>query len=236
MEEKLLSYINAINEMPKVGNELINILLQQKVNESKDILILVFAKKATRLIEALCLLIEEDYIQEAQILARTLLETKFAFDYVVQNKKNYDEVFQNFIDSLMLDKLKQIKVTNYEICPDKDVKESYLKTEEDIKSRYSTENLKQLRRFGFTGRSIRDLADSTGNMRLYNLAYRFYSRNIHVADANESLTQFLETKQDSEEYNESQFKMICEVICVAGQSVLQEINKWCGSPIDFKPL
>lgn len=231
MEDKVLFYVSSISEMVKVGNNLIDVLLQRKANEDKDVLILVFTRKVTRLIEALCLLVREDYTEESQILARALLETKFAFDYIVQNKKEYDKIFQRFMDSLMLDKLKQIKATNYVICTDKETKESYSKIESEISSRYSHEEIVNLRRYGFTEMSIKNLADATGNSKLYDLGYRFYSRNTHLTDGNEHLIQFIMSDRSISEYEKSRFKMILEVIFVCAQSVLKGVNNWLGEPI-----
>jgi hypothetical protein len=229
---KIKSYsVSAISEMVKVGNNLIDVLLQRKANKDKDVLILVFTRKVTRLIEALCLLVRKDYTEESQILARALLEAKFAFDYVMQNKKEYDKIFQKFIDSLMLDKLKQIKATNYEICPGKETREFYSKIEAEIDSRYAHEEIVNLRRYGFTEMSIKNLADATGNSKLYDLGYRFYSRNTHLTDGNEHLMQFIRSDQSISNYENSRFKMILEVTFVCAQSVLKGVNNWLGEPI-----
>lgn len=233
MEEKLLFYADAINSFVDVGNELNAILLKQKPIDRKNILILVFARKTVRLIEALRNLLGQEFVEEAQILARALLEAKFAFDYVLKMKEKYNELLERYIDSLMLDKLKQLRATNWAICPDINVKNSYLKIEGDIQSRYPEKMLQKLKRHGFIGLSVKEIAEVTDNMDLYDMAYRLYSRNIHFTDGNEQLMQLLSSEEVNIDYEKSRFKMILEVIFVCGGPILRGVNEWLGNPIDF---
>ncbi len=231
MEEKILLYVSAMEEFKRVGNKLIGLLLKKKANKNKNILILVFTRKVTRLIEALCLLIAEDYDEEAQILARGLLETKFSFDYIIQNKKDYEQIYQRYIYSLFLDKLKQIYSTNEKIYPDIKTRKFYQNIEKNINSHYSKDEIKKLKSHGFTEMTVKDLADATGNTELYNLAYRLYSRNTHLTDGNEHLMQLIRSDQDFNNYKESRFKMLMEVIFLCAQPILKGVNAWIGNPI-----
>ena len=233
MEEKLLFYADAINSFVDVGHELITILRQKKTIDKENLLMFVFARKTVRIIEALQKLLGEDLTEEAQILARALLETKFAFDYVLKMKERYNELLGRYLDSLMLDKLKQLKATNWAICPDETVKNSYLQIERDIQSRYNQNILKKLKRYGLIGLSVEETAKVTDNMGLYNMAYRLYSRNTHFTDGNEQLMQLLWSEKHNIDYEKSRFAMVIEVTFVCGRSILQGVNQWLGDPIGF---
>lgn len=232
-EEKLLLYADAINSFVDVGHKLHAILLKQKPIDRKNIFVLVFARKTVRLLESMRILLGEEFTEEAQILARALLEVKFALDYVLKMKEKYNELLGRYIDSLMLDKLKQLRATNWAICPDRKVKNSYLKIERDIQSRYPEKMLQKLKRHGFIGLSVKDIAEVTDNIALYDMAYRLYSRNIHFTDGNEQLMQLLNSEEANIEYEKSRFKMILEVIFICGESILRGINEWIGEPIDL---
>lgn len=233
MEEKLLFYADAINSFVDVGHELIAILRKKEPIDRENLLTFVFARKTVRIIEALQKLLGEDFTEEAQILARALLETKFAFDYVFKMKEKYNELLERYIDSLMLDKLKQLKATNWAICPDENVKNSYLQIERDIQNRYDQNMFKKLKRYGLIGLSVEETAKVTDNMDLYNMAYRLYSRNTHFTDGNEQFMQLLRSEKDNIDYEKSRFAMILEVTFVCGRSIFQGVNQWLGDPIGF---
>lgn len=234
MEEKALFYLKVLQNMPTVGHKLLKILGGREPVEGKNIIVFVLLRKTVGLIEAMGCLIENGFTEEAQILARVLFETKVSIDYfMVEAKVRYEEVTQRFIDCLMLDKIKQLEAVDYRICPNEETKKLYFRIKGEIERRYDEAILEKLKRYGFTCLSMEQRAQATNNKELYNLVYRFYSRNIHVTDANEQLMRFLQPTENNVEYDESRFKMILEASYICGVSVLEGTNEWLGKPVDL---
>jgi len=150
-----------------------------------------FLKKGTRTFRAVNLLIEHELWEQAQILARVLFELRINFDYfLIMAKENTAAACRRVMDSMMLEKIKQLEASNYaglEMIPGRVTREDFKKVLKDIQSRYSSGEIARLRKYGFTGLSIENRAKRVGHEDAYQIVYRNFSRNVHSTDYVEHL-------------------------------------------------
>lgn len=145
-----------------------------------------FLSKASQTLSAINVLYESHLEEPAQALIRILFELRVNFDYFLQMaQKNPAQAVERVFDSMMLEKAKQARASGFVDFPN-EMKESLEKREREISSKYSRNNLQQIRRHGFTGLSIEQRAKQTGHEGAYNIVYRNFSRNVHATDYMES--------------------------------------------------
>ncbi|OHB67189.1 MAG: hypothetical protein A2Y77_07455 [Planctomycetes bacterium RBG_13_62_9] len=230
-DERIEFYKQAIEKMPGLGESLLERLCAQKDAIPRNVIVTIFVRKGTRLVKAVGCLLENSLVEESQVLCRVLFETMVTFEYFLKlAKDDYDEVFRRYVHSFMLDKIKQLEAVDYRTCPS-EKKDFWLKTKDEIERAYDLKVLKKIKRYGFACMSFEQVANDTGNGELYDLVYRFYSRNIHAADANENLTAFLRPEAWAE-YADSMKKMVLEVTFRAGDAILANANEWAGRPCE----
>lgn len=231
MDKKAIFYTTALANVPIVGNELITIIKKQDPIDYKNLIVLAFVRKIVRLIEAIKILIENDFAEEAQVLSRSLFESKITFDYfLILAEKNYDGVFDKIIDCMMLEKIKQLESLDYRICP-KGKKSFWLDRKKDIHNRYPNHVLKRMKSYGFTGISIEERSKATDNAELYDLFFRLSSRSVHSSDLAESIMPYLSSEESNTDYDASRFNMILEVMFICASSILEKANEWIGGPL-----
>lgn len=150
-----------------------------------------FLKKGTRTFRAVNLLIEHGLWEQAQILTRVLFELRINFDcFLIMAKEGTAGACLRLIDSMMLEKIKQLEASNYaglEMIPGGATREDFKKVLEEIQSRYSSSEIATLRKYGFTGLSIENRAKLAGHEDAYQIVYRNFSRNVHSTDYVEHL-------------------------------------------------
>lgn len=83
----------------------------------------------------------------------------------------------------MLEKIKQARASD---CP---IPGGLLEIEKEISTRYSPEELKKLKQYGFTGMNVEHRARCSGLSDEYNIIYRNFSRYVHSTDFAELLLQ-----------------------------------------------
>lgn len=150
-----------------------------------------FMKKSTRTFRATNLLFEHELWEQAQILARVLFELRINFDcFLIMAKEDTASTCGKLIDSMMLEKIKQLEASNYEgleMISGGPTKEDFKKVLKKIQSRYSSSEIAMLRKHGFTGLSIENRAKRAGHEDAYQVVYRNFSRNVHSTDYVEHL-------------------------------------------------
>jgi len=165
-------------------------------------------------------------------MARALMETKIDFDYFLKiANEDFEKAWMRVFDSMVLNKLKALKAaegTWYKIKYDKD---EWGKFEDDIKRRYTSHEFTQLKRYGFSGVSIEKRAKDTDNEQYYNLVYRMYSRNVHLADAHERLGYII--NENFDEYEQSRILALLQAAFNCSVNVIYKSNDWLGKPISL---
>jgi hypothetical protein len=94
------------------------------------------------------------------------------------------------LDAVMLDKIRQQRASGFaghELVAGAPGPDECDATEREIASRYSSEQLKNLRRNGFSGLTVEARAQQTDRQEHYNIVYRNFSRNVHGGDFTELL-------------------------------------------------
>src|SRR5207245_4076128 len=127
--------------------------------------------------------------EQAQALVRMLFEARVNFDcFLTLLDKDARSACQRILDSINLEKVKQLRATGFkglELIPGAPTRKQLEELERKVASCYSPAELRDLRRYGFTGRPIEQRAASLGLQDLYNVVYRNFSRNIHSTDYTE---------------------------------------------------
>src|SRR4030095_5454147 len=161
--------------------------MQQRVKiEGPHRITVGFFSKATRTLKAIGLLYEHNLNEEAQSLVRILFETYINFFmFLLMMREDPEATFLRVGDSMMLEKVRQQRESKFvglDLLPRKLTPEQFLQAEKEIKSRYSEEDFKKLKQYGFTGMNLKECAIKTENEEMYHIVYRNFSRNIHATD------------------------------------------------------
>jgi len=150
-----------------------------------------FFKKGTRTLRATNILIEDGLWEQAQILARVLFELRVNVDcFVIMAAEDDVAVCHRVIDSMMLEKIKQLEASNYaglDMLSGRPTRQDFQKTLKEIQSCYLSGEIAKLRKYGFTGLSIENRAKRAGHEDAYQIVYRNFSRNVHSTDYVEHL-------------------------------------------------
>jgi len=116
----------------------------------------------------------------------SVFELRLNFDcFLNMASKDHKSTCLRIIDAMLLEKIKQQKASNFAglgMIPDSPTIADFEKSEKEIASRYSEDDLKKIRKYGFTGLPIEQRAILTGHDEAYNIVYRNFSRNIHSTD------------------------------------------------------
>jgi len=236
--KEIYTYIEAINEALDIGNRLLKILEKEQPIKKENIIVFYFLRKTLRLLEATICLIKNEFDEEAQITARVLLETKISFDYfLLHAKTEYDLLLQKFIDYVMLDKIRQLeendKESKHKIIKSEERRKKWMQIKDEISKRYSSAELKSLQNNGFLGMPLKNMAEKTNNMDLYNMAYRLCSRNIHLSDLTDQF-QYFRSIKNNEVFAESRFNMLIAIMYECGLGIVYYVNEWLGDPTGLK--
>jgi len=146
-----------------------------------------FYRKAVNTFKAIQVLKERRLTEEAWILLRVLLETHVNFFYFLKNDARI--MCQRYADAAILDKLKHLRAVNFYEGTSMAALHSQKKweaIEAAIRARYNAEELKALRRNGFSGLAFEDRAKFVGLKTMYEACYRIASRSVHMFDPTET--------------------------------------------------
>jgi len=200
--------------------------------------------KMCRTVKGILLLYDHHLNEQAQSLVRILVELGINFSYFfIMLHKNPKQACRQIIDSSMIEKVKQQRASNFkglELIADAPSREDFERTESEIISRYSPEEIKRLRKFGFTMLPLEQTAKLTGDSDVYNVVYRNFSRNVHSTDFMEHhLLQgdFME-KEKVKDYFDTRDSVSLDITFVFSYRVIDIINKLhrCGIDADLENL
>lgn len=161
---------------------------QEQPMPDQNLVIYAFLRKTIGLTSAIRVLVGAGFENEAQILARALIETRINFEYFLDMaKEDYKNVTGRVFASLILDKMKALRATNFMLGDQQVDREKWEGIEKQIRESCGEKIFDELKRFGFSGVSLEARAARTGNEDLYHMAYRMYSRNAYATDIHEQL-------------------------------------------------
>lgn len=141
-----------------------------------------FVLKATRTLQAVNILYDNNLNEQAQVLVRVLFELRLNFDcFLIMTKNDMRSACQRVVDGMMLEKIKHMRASGFAGVSE-DLRKLYDKAGREINVRYSEKELKRIAKHGFTGMSIEDRSRFTGHEEAYNIVYRSFSRNVHSTD------------------------------------------------------
>ena len=190
LKSKVTGDIRVLNrQLLKVSQELEKKLRQHEISRTPPGRILhgIF-NKAVRTFHGIETLKREGLVEEGWVLLRVLLESHVNFVYFVQHEPK--DMVQRWLDTMILDKLKYLREVDFfegSALEPMFRETNYLKTEAEIVKRFSPEDLKALRRNGFSGLNFEARAKAVNLGSMYTNCYRIASRNVHTFDPAESL-------------------------------------------------
>ena len=154
-----------------------------------------FYRKAVNTFSAIELLKSKRLVEEAWILLRVLLETHVNFVYFAQQEPK--EISYRYVDAGILEKLKHLREVNFYKGIAQSTQEEWETLAAKIDERYSPQDLKALRRNGFSGLNFEQRATAVDLKILYEECYRIASRSVHMFDpAETSLLSYGLSKDD----------------------------------------
>lgn len=146
-----------------------------------------FFYKALKTLIAVNLLHKAGLHEQAQALARVLLELRINFDYfrLIFSKDREKAIFR-ISDSMILEKYKQMKASGF-LGVEKEQIEKYESTISQIKNRHTPDEVLKMEKYGFSGLQLDQRAAAVNHDHLYNIVYRNFSKNIHSTDYSETM-------------------------------------------------
>ena len=151
-------------------------------------------RKAVRTFQAIELLKPRRLIEESWILLRVLLETHVTILYFMRPPEGDISMTRRHADAAILQKLTHLREVDFYDnvgFPEqiKASREKWEQLEQQIKHRYTPQELKRIKKNGFSGKSFQERAAIVGMKTMYELCYRIASRSVHSFDpAETSLT------------------------------------------------
>jgi hypothetical protein len=221
-------FLMKIDVLCSLGNEIIDTIKEDQPIKKENLIVYAFLNKTIRLLLALKTLIFAEFEEESQILVRVLVETRINFDYFLFiAKEDYDKAFMRVFDSIMLEKMKALVATDYLIGDSHVDKGKWARIEKEIIGRYDSSEFKQLRRYGFSGLSLKGRVEKTNNQQYYDLVYRMYSRNVHSTDMAEQILDFI--MPEPEEvilYEESRINALLQTAYNCSFAIVDNCKNW----------
>lgn len=142
----------------------------------------VFVLQAKHGLEAVTLLYASNLNEPAQVMVRALLECQINFDIFLPSFfRDPRDTMRRMLDAMMLEKIKQVEQTKFRGFDLPDA-ERLRQTGERIAANYPPDEVKAMRRHGFSGIPVVERAKQTGHLDAYNVVYRNFSRNVHGSD------------------------------------------------------
>lgn len=216
------------------SEKLLGIMNQEDPIPERNLIAYAFLRKTVRLAAALKLLVATGYEEEAQILARALIETRINCEYfLLMAKDDWKNATGRVMASLMLDKMKALRATNFMLGDRQVDREKWEDIEKQIRDSCGEALFNELKQYGFSGLSLEARAVKTENKELYDLAYRMYSRNAHATDIHEQLGRklvgdaFVGTEQ-------TMLPAVLEAVWKCAGLVVDKCNDWLGDPLGVK--
>lgn len=224
MSKKILKFENLLDEHEKNYFKLLRSLfrISNKIIESMianprrgDVafqIILAFSIKGTHTLEGILLLYKQHLHHEAQALVRVIFELNVTLEAFAELlRKDPRGACERLLDSMMLEKIKQARASNFmgfEFVPGAPTPESLAANEREIEGRYDPQELKKIRKYGFSGLSVEQRARQADYSHFYDIVYRNFSRNIHSTDfielfqiISKTNASMLKTKYPTQERN-----------------------------------
>lgn len=222
----LEDYAKKIDLIISAGHNLLDVMKKEQRVDERNLIVYTFVRKIIRILASLVNLVKTGFEEEAQILARALIETRINCDYfLLMAKEDYKNATGRVIATLMLDKLKALRATNFKIGDQQIERKWWEKTEKEIKDSCGVALANKIKKYGFSGLPLEARALETGNKELYDLAYRLYSRNVHATDINEHLGDVL-TPERFPKYEETLLPAVLGASCICGKAVTEAVNAW----------
>ncbi len=224
------NYMSEINGCLVYGDSLVDIF-QAYLSKAENKIIYAFLRKSIRITKAIEVLVKSGYEEEAQILVRSLLETKIVLDqFIGDAKKDPQEATLLMRDGIILNKAKALNAMNYEFRGFKIDKTEWQSATSEIRERYSDiEQFKKVRKYGYLRKPLADAANDTNNKDLYDGVYRLYSRNVHPMDVLEQFEPLLIS--NFSKYEELRFELVLSTTSACSLSIIEKCNEWLGCPI-----
>ena len=149
-----------------------------------------FYRKMVNTAKAIEVLKQKRLIEEAWILLRVLLETHVNFFYFLKKSSGDPEaICQRYADAAIIEKLKHLREVDFyqgTAMASLHSRERWEVIEAEIQTHYSVQELKSIRRNGFSGLSFEQRAKAVGLKTMYEACYRIASRSVHMFDPAET--------------------------------------------------
>jgi putative FmdB family regulatory protein len=199
IKKRVTGDIRELNKRLLEAANRVAILLQKHkiASTPQGAIMIALYKKVVNTFRGIQMLKTERLIEESWILLRVLLEAHINLVYFLQDDTT--EKTRRWADALILEKLKYLKEVHFFEGTELEAlnrRTDNEQAESDIVQRYSNDELKALKRFGFSGMSVQQRAESIGLLRMYQDVYRIASRSVHSFDPAETgIVERSETEQ-----------------------------------------
>ncbi|HEX4962616.1 MAG TPA: DUF5677 domain-containing protein [Thermoanaerobaculia bacterium] len=166
-------------------------LRHRGIDDVPSRLVLAFVTKAAQTGRGIVVLYERELYHEAQSLVRVIFEINVSFAHFLRMLSQDPKMAcKRVIDSMMLEKIKQQRASGFMglgLIEDGPTPEDFEAQDAEIAKRYTADEIRAMRKHGFTGLSVEERAKQAGRGDLYQIVYRNFSRNVHGFDYMELL-------------------------------------------------
>jgi len=231
--DEINTYLATMDSFVSLGEKLLHVMRAAQPPKERNLIIYALLRKTVKLLAAVKNLVLTGFEEEAQILVRVLIETRINFDYfLIMAKKDLYNAMGRVFAAVYLDKMKALEATDFILGKSYVDKSVWNKAKEEIKSRLPDSEFEKLKKYGFSGLPLEARASKTNNKQLYDLAYRLYSKNVHLTDIMEHLGSILKLKSFPE-FEQTRIPALLQAACNCSFAVIENCNDWLGKPISL---
>lgn len=188
-----------------------------------EIILISYSYKSIDLFDGILLLQKCNLMENSQVLIRVLFETNLNFGAFIKlaSETDNENAANKVRDAILIMKSRDAMA--------QDIYDRELQvTVDDIKRNYSDEDIKKIKKYGFTLCSIYQRAKNDNKIPEYNAMYRNFSRNVHSFDFIEYFqkTGMLSCKETYEEAHELRNQVALWHSHRCFFQIIAYMNKW----------
>ena len=172
-------YSKINRRLPCICERISEVLSQQSKTDDTRMIIRSFVRGAQRTLLAVNALQNQELWEPAQVLARVLFESLLTFrQFARRYQEDPHKACQRIVDVNLLQTLKHFSLVTEAVNVAAQV-ESMHSNAQVIEQRYDQDEIKRMRKHGFTGLTVIERARQEGCAQMYDLVYRLFSRHVH---------------------------------------------------------
>ncbi|MEK6333940.1 MAG: DUF5677 domain-containing protein [Acidobacteriota bacterium] len=246
-ESKQEQWFSQLQTLFTIGEALRKEFRAKAKEDLRLIIMLGYLHKVQNTLGAILLLAKFDLWDQVLILVRTIFELRVTFDFFFDMyKEDPENAVRRVCDAMLLQHLKQLESTDFfsrvpielrraslsRLSTVEQDRATWERLKQDIESRYSAEEFRAIRKYGFTMMSVEARCKRLGHEEVYNIVYRAFSQNVHAIDFKDLVGGELVDESWMNEYTQSRNVAALDIADASARMVIGFLDAALGGLFD----